>query len=729
MVNVTVEEEKAKKNPVDSKLLSAAIIELNISRRSVGLYPADHPIVKESLRKAFSCFENLFEFSHNITLGIAKNTLVVGDFLLDARNPVFKEFAESLHLKGIAAVTFYSGLTMEELQGFHELLVARDSLTGPAIIGHAESKGIRAIKFIPLDTSKFNFAEDRLREEGTDCALWETYVSGLIDGKLADSDEEGLILSVRPEDVASFLNDRMSGDVSETTYDRVITSYLKKREHSGIRTEAFSKFLSLVDKLSPELKQQFIKRAFSRPVLPPGEVESLLREITSYDMERLEAILHENSPLIPESLSNLIDKLGHTKVGDGFFDMLSVDCATIDDIEIDENLRGLFQNDQFNAFVSKDYKEELQRMMRSTEISVVGLAEEMKKEYREELADKKCSEVFLDLLGTDFIEREDYQCLLTRISAMTDQFLEIGRFYEISEIYNTIHLHSRTGRFKDDASGMLTAFFHSQEFLSKLVEALKIWGRAEREGGVSLAKMNKRHLMSPLFDALSEEIDPSVRKFLLHVLSNFGDEVLPEAIRRLHDQRWYVVRNMIYLIREVGGIKYVGHVRRFARDENEHICLEALKTLLHFKTSDSLSYIKFYLNGGNPELRSRVVGLTGTYRCRDAVPYLLQLLEEKDILGSKSDDKLSLIRALAKIGDLRAVNVFTKIYHSGGILFRAKNLDPLKVEIFRNLGNYPRDSVTHLLEMGLRSRIDEIRTISERLLRERGTADVAGSCL
>lgn len=723
-----MEEEKSKKSPVDAKLLSDAIMELNISRRSVGLYPSDHPIVKESLRRAFEYFGNLFELSHDITLGIAKNVLMVGNFVLDERNPVLREFAASLHLKGIAAVTFYSGLTMEELEGFHELLVEKDSISGRAIIERAESKGIRYIKFLPIDISKFSFAEDRMREEGSDRALWESYVSGLIDGNLADSDAEVVVLSVRPEDIASFLNDRMSGDVHETTYDRVITSYLKKRERNGIRTESFSKFLSLIDNLSPELKQQFIKRAFSQPVMEAGEVESLLREITSYDMERLETILQENSSLIPESLSNLLDKLRHAKGDQSFLDMLSANHGAIDDIEIDGNIIRLFQDDQFHNYVSKDYQEELRKIMQNSEINTAELAEEMEKHYREEQINKTFSGIVLELLQTDFIGREDYQCLLTTISTMTDQFLEFGRFYEISEICDTIHSHARTGKFKGDASGMLADFFHSGEFLSKLIEALKRWGRAEREGGLNLAKMNKRRLMNPLLDALSDEMDASVRKFLLDVLSSFGDEVLPEVARRLNDRRWYVVRNMIYLIREAGGIKYVSNVRRFARDKNEKICREAVKTLIHFKTSDSLSYIKFYLNGDDPEFRSWVIRLTGTYRCKDAVPYLLQLLEEKDILGSKFDDKLLLIRALGKIRDPRAVNVFTRIYHSKAIFFK-DGLDQIRVEIFRSLENYPRDSVTHLLEIGLHSRNHEIRTISERLIGERGTVGVSGSCL
>jgi hypothetical protein len=70
------------------------------------------------------------------------------------------------------------------------------------------------------------------------------------------------------------------------------------------------------------------------------------------------------------------------------------------------------------------------------------------------------------------------------------------------------------------------------------------------------------------------------------------------------------------------------------------------------------------------------------------------------------------------------VSVLSKIYHSSAILFKAE-LDQLRVEIFKNMENYPRDSVNHLLEIGLRSRNYEIRTISERLLGERETAYVS----
>jgi hypothetical protein len=38
--------------PLDARLLSDAIIELNISRRNIAIYPKDHPSVEKSLDRA-----------------------------------------------------------------------------------------------------------------------------------------------------------------------------------------------------------------------------------------------------------------------------------------------------------------------------------------------------------------------------------------------------------------------------------------------------------------------------------------------------------------------------------------------------------------------------------------------------------------------------------------------------------------------------------------------------
>jgi len=135
-----MEEKKQEKLPIDAKLLSEVVIELNISRRSVGLYPLDHPIAKESIKRAFELLKRLFELRNSITLGIAKDTLIIDEYTLDRKNPVFSDFALTLHDRGIAAITFFNGLEFEEIVSLHELITMHGGPTGKALLENAEKR-------------------------------------------------------------------------------------------------------------------------------------------------------------------------------------------------------------------------------------------------------------------------------------------------------------------------------------------------------------------------------------------------------------------------------------------------------------------------------------------------------------------------------------------------------------------------------------------------------------
>lgn len=711
-----MEEKKQEKLPIDAKLLSDAVIELNISRRSVGLYPREHPITRESIEKAFVFLKRLFELRSSITIGIAKDVLVIDEYTLERKNPVFREFALSIHRKGIAAITFYSGLTIDELLGLHELITSKDVPIGKALVEVAEKKGLRHISLSPLDASKFGFIEDSVREDDADGKIWEDYVFGLLEGRLADSEAEGIILTIPPEDIASFMNEKMAEDVPEKTYDRVITTYLRKKEDSGYKRELFNRFISMVHNLSPGLKQQFLKRAFSYPSIDADESERLFSDLTEDDVEKVMKVFSEHTSLIPESLRNLIGKLTTAKKESGFFDMLVSEKAIVDDVEIDENVIRLFGEDGFRTFVTEEYQEELERMLRGIDTQKSFILDEVKRDCSDETVDRIASEVMVELLESDSTGREDYLKILTGLSLLVNDFLETGRFQEITDIYNTLYSHTLTGRFRDEATAMIRYFFSSEASIAKLIDAFKIWGRHDREGVIRLARVLKQYLTDPLLDNLSEETDSSIRKFLLYVLTGFRSDVIPEAVRRLSDERWYVVRNMIYLIRECGDIKYIDRIKPFVKHMDRRVSMEAVKALLHFNVPGAFPSIRDYLQSKDPELRDQAVRLVGAYRIRDAVPYLLSFLEKRDLFGTEAYYKISVVRALGEIGDSRTVDTLSRLYDSKSLLYRAA-MEELKVEIFRSLQNYPFLLVRPLLERGLNSKNKEIRSISENLLR------------
>jgi HEAT repeat protein len=266
---------------------------------------------------------------------------------------------------------------------------------------------------------------------------------------------------------------------------------------------------------------------------------------------------------------------------------------------------------------------------------------------------------------------------------------------------------------------MIEYFFSSKPSVAKITESFRLWGRLNREGVMRLANVLKRFLTEPLLDALAEEPDTFTRRFFLSVLVGFRGDVLPHAARRLQDERWYVVRNMIYLLRECGGAHYVSTIRPFAKHQDRRVGMEAVKTLFHFNAPGAFPYLRIYLQSKDLALRDLAVKLAGNSRVREAVPYLIQLLEKRGFLGTELEHKASIIKALGEIGDLRAVESLERLYSAKSLLFRGA-MEEIRVEIFRNLQNYPPPSVRPLVEKGLKSGNKEIKAISQELVSRKG---------
>lgn len=711
--------EKQEKLPLDAKLLSDAVIELNISRRSVGLYPPEHPITRQSIKSAFALLNKLFELRSNITLGVAKDVLVVDEYALDRKNPVFIEFAAALHAKGISAIAFYAGLEEEELLLLHKLISDKDLPSGQSLIELKECTDLKHLRLVPLDVSKLRFVKDvRKDEKLSKHTILEDYVYGIMEGKLADTDAEDALFSIPPEDVASIMSRRPS-DTMEG-YDRVITTYLSKKDRQGLKRESLSRFMTLVENLSPGIKEQFLSRTVRHKAFNEKEAEELLCELTPEDMERMIKIFQKQSSL-PESLRNFIDRFSGIKQPEGLKEILRSGGSHVDDIEMNEEMMKFFEEDRFGEFVDKQYQKDLEEMLRSKKADYSPLKLEAQKAMEQEVLDSAFSDVILELADCEHIKRADHIKLLTMISGLTDMFLETGRLEQVLHIYNTIYSQMLTGNFRHEISSMIEYYFRSERFTSKLLEAFNIWGREKREAAVNLAKAFKLNLITPLFKALDEEERASQRKFYLSILSQLGKDVLQEAVKRLDNENWYVVRNMIYLIRECGGKEQVKQIRSFTKHKNKKVCAEALKTLVHFNTPDALSHLMSFLKGKNPELKEYAIQLCGFYGIKKAVPDLIELLKHKDILGSRLYYKPLAVQALGRIGDSGAIDTLKKLFSSKTMLHKGA-FQQLKLEIIRSLEHYPFEQAGPILELALVSGDNEIKALAEKLLSRRWDA-------
>jgi len=105
----------------DLQVLSRQLFLFNIARRHVTAYPDDHPLIARAMQNFLLQLDQLLEFSDEITIGVARDTLLIGNATL-GKKAVFTDLAQILFACDIAAFTLRRSVTGQDLSVFFRLL-------------------------------------------------------------------------------------------------------------------------------------------------------------------------------------------------------------------------------------------------------------------------------------------------------------------------------------------------------------------------------------------------------------------------------------------------------------------------------------------------------------------------------------------------------------------------------------------------------------------------------
>ncbi len=550
--------------PLDMRLLSEAIIELNISRKNVGIYPPGHIQIAKSIERAYQLLEKMFEIRKEMTLGVAKDTLLIGKDYLDQKNPVYRDFALSMSQQGIASVTFIGGLEKDELVRFHRILVTKaedirasggiDKVMSGAVIPH--------IRIQSIDYSSFHVTEEQEifkttaktgEDEGSGSHVWQDFVTHLSAGTLA-APGQGVSLTdaehIDPAELARLLNERkLDTNAAVESYDKIISSYVRgtaeKKQISQEQSKTLANMNALLKHLHPELRKQFLSVAFKNIATRAGspvETEAVIGGFTD-DMviEMLGAASAEGREISP-TLAGLVDKLAQAQTegregqpgnrkqpAKGFiapaFQM--------------EHMQKLFDREKYEEYVSDDYQLMLKTLSESSPAVVepFPLADQLQS-LEDEHLDFQIGRALLAFLEED-IDEEDYKEFAQKIVAIMPQFLETGNFEMLWDILETLRRHSTDKPVQGirEIASESRKFFFDPEFIAKALNAFDRWMREKGQAASGLIQALGPDTIPGLMDIYCNDETVGGRRILFNLLSLFGDPAVHEAQKRLRDPR------------------------------------------------------------------------------------------------------------------------------------------------------------------------------------------------
>jgi hypothetical protein len=679
--------------PLDTRLLSEAIYELNISRHNVSIYPRNHPIVEKSLNQAYSFLLKLFELRSTITIAIAKDTLIIDDNYLDKQNPVYTDFARCLSQKSIASLTFTHGLTKEELYAFHRFLLTDvQDPSSEHMLELLNGCHLTHIQVGLIDYSAFSFSEGELSPEDRKTALWEQYVYGLLEGKLATQDSSEIVRGIPPEKLAAMINRVSLDELKDESYDSVITSYVKKSKEKEFSGAEIRKLTHFIDGLRPELKNQFLSSFIRNISHDTVEAEEFLKEMSIDEIINLLHHINEQMPDIPEALKNVLEKFAKIDQKGREFRHFGNGLVE-DDILLSPEITNLLSEANFKQFVSEAYQNEILHLLKydaGTEDRNALAAFEH--EWKDEHVDRVFHEVTLELLSSereDIISQEDFAFFMESLREQSLQLIYTGQYKRLLKTLKVLHANISKHKFAD-ADSDLARYYYSDGFISRLIDSFRAMGKEARGDAFPLCEHYGDAIIPPLMDVLIDEQSQSTRRFFLSLLTNFRERVIPETLRRLEDDRWFVKRNMLFILMECGNGDELKNARPCCDHENPKVSFEAIKCLLKAGDHYGVTSLRRYLNSESQELAAKAVMLAGSYRVRSVVPDLVRKLRRKAMSGSDYEEKIPVVRALGQIGDPGVLDILNRIQSSRSILFKG-SLEKLKGEIRNSLKNYGQD--------------------------------------
>ena len=673
----------------------AALITLQNQLR---LYDAANMSVKMATEKVISILNSLLDENNELTIFVGQHAFIFEDQFIERSNPLFESFANLLFNHGISAVTFVKGVTPEEFYDFMKLAGRRSSFSWDegGISAAMQQRNVKNITVREMSELDFSLEDEVLEDvevcEEDSSPLWQRYALSIVYGLHPEASLHNIEV-YSPKKLAELtkkLLEESSGSRDEPLA-KDLTRFLLSLKSAKVHVyrAATMKLLSdFVSELSPQVRRLFLGNVFNLDT-DAEMCEGFLRGVS--DQVIMDAL--HNASVDPGYAPPVALQLLGRLASERSLPVTSIGAASHPTEKNIERIAELFREDDFAKFVPKSYQNALISILktRSLPAEVQENLLILKQSVHPGHLDKHIGEILMLILdGT--VEVKDLGMLRKHLKDTIDHYLENKQFSKISGLLDICCREQNWQNISFD----INEHVGSGHFINSMLDNLLGLDKEQSVECIDLILKIGAPFISALMNRLSLEDNRSLRRIYLNVLLKFGEGCVHHAVSRLNDSRWFVVRNMIYLLRELGDQATLPHIRLCIKHPNSKVSLEALKTCLFFHDREAVPFLLSMLKSENEEELLHAVSLATLFDDPAIFGALSAMLLDSGMLNFHLDLKKAIIRNLSVTSPHKVLPIFITILGSHNI-FRGKQLEALKLEIVAALEKTPGEEPRKLL--------------------------------
>lgn len=706
---------------LDVNLIGAVVRELAGAYRNVSSYPKGHPVVVLACERAAGMLARVCSDREAITLGVARETLMIGEGSLGTLVPAARNYVRTLAHHGVALITLRRGVTALEIESFSQILTEKRG--GISANGGIEQvvleAGIRHLEVYSIQYDVFQAVENAPREAGSQQSpvrhsLWKTFVLRLMEGA-EDSFLAGLDLEspTSPEKMAEMINSR-----SQDSLPRIVAVLEELlRETGGVEQLSSEDKLALanigefIGGLKPELRRLFFNSLLQFCQQQDFSVMEVMPFLpTSVALELYTCSL-ESDVVLPSYIMTSMEQLADAFMKES---ALAPPASRIDPSGREDGHEIFFREDIVDTFVPADYLDTLKAL-----VSSQSIPEPSRDDFQEQLGtladdrvESAISRIILESLS--FAGTEQLVALKRNLQELCRYFLEVGDFHSLENMYIRLcgipFENEELAALKEE----VLETFHAAEFVAEILNGAENWGKDKFEEIGTIIQCIGKPFIEPLLDRLAEEERLTIRRYYLDQLIKMSGLAIEATCARLGDSRWFFLRNLVVILEHSGDPKVLLPLRKVAGFPHPKVRQRVIEALLSFGDPEGDKLLLHDLMSRDAEARQSAIQQAGKSRDPDVVGALMLILVKKGMSPTDAMEKKAAIQVLAEIGDSRVLPLFDRMLAARHFL-RLSMWKMLKKELLNSLTKFSDPLAMVLVRKVAESGKSELASLAARL--------------
>ena len=719
---------------------------LALTWKTLGAYPPGHPALRGSMETAYERFKTARGPAAELAFGIAADAIMYGPDRVESAYS--QRLAQALYTRGVAVVRFGPETSPRDLEMFLRLLGAGTAEEqAKPFSEQLTAAGVSSINLQAVDYSAVKLTEDLEEKPKNEekSSLWDDILKALLAGReLTSATRQKLLRGVSSiDDLAAMIKRyvenpaRLEAEIySDAKAGVQLTTALAntgEMQSSMVArlSEAIGNHVAANAGLGRQLAvQQVMQMLRGLPeALRAAVIRSVLRTLATDEASG--SLLREMTLNLPAN--ELLDSLRYigamSKLSSHATGLLQslMQAAAPKATESSASpavlteLVQLFGEDDLDRFNPRDHRELL------TEVSIyIPDSKPVSAEQRNQISDRLATvsddavhrsfaRTLLELIET-LGTKQNPEPMFHRLENLFRSFVTNGDFNEAIDLLEQCQTLALTTK-NDVLHAAVEASLQRMadpDAIKSLIQSL-LSAPPEKNAVIQrLIQAMGKSAMRSLLMSLAEENNRSRRRKLFDFVSSLGPAIVPHVRSFLDDSRWYVVRNMILVLRATKDTTSLPDLRRLAQHRDLRVRLEAIKSLFTLDPSVDRAILENAITDRDPKMAESAIALVGSYGIREGIDPLLNLLKGPDMFGSRRMLRIRAVKALGELGEPSTLSELERFFKDSFLPW------PNRAErraAYESLSGYPREAREAIVERGLTSRDAEIRATCEKLTR------------